>query len=196
MRLERVGYGAATCVGFWRWKVKALIRQGSPRGSFNGWLNQNAACTSHWIRLIRKEQGMYRPLIGRKQGWALFPFEKSLQKCLLILFITGGLSTWQSSMGSLKGALPLTEGMHCLHAAKIEPPLMFQISPPFTSLSPLFIYLLPLPLIYLCLVVPRQMRTDGSRSTTQRPWKVYMNIYYGTTSEPDRPVAVKAIVRR
>lgn len=32
-------------------------------------------------------------------------------------------------MESLKRALPLTEGMHCLHAAEIEEPLMFQISP-------------------------------------------------------------------
>lgn len=29
-----------------------------------------------------------------------------------------------------KKALPLTEGTHCLHATKIEKPLMFQIPPP------------------------------------------------------------------
>lgn len=47
---------------------------------------------------------------------------------------------WQSSMESLKRALPLTEGTHCLHAAKIEEPLMFQISPP-RSLIVFIIYI-------------------------------------------------------
>lgn len=164
MRLEGVGYGEATCVGFWRWKVKALIRR-VPLRVLDGWLNQNPARTSHWIRLIRKEQGMYRPLIWKKQHWALFPFEKTLQKCLLILFITGCLSIWQSSMESLKKALPLTEGTHCLHATKKEKPLMFQFPPP--SLSLLFIYLLrflffpPKFISSICVSLATSDHTDG-----------------------------------
>lgn len=47
---------------------------------------------------------------------------------------------WQSSMESLKRALPLTEGTHCLHATKIEEPLMFQISPFTHCLRYLYIY--------------------------------------------------------
>lgn len=40
-----------------------------------------------------------------------------------------------------KEALPLTEGTHCLHATKIEKPLMFQISPPPRSLIVIIIYI-------------------------------------------------------
>lgn len=75
---------------------------------------------------------------------------------------------WQSSMESLKRAPPLTEGTHCLHAAEIEEPLMFHISPLVHSLSLLFIYLLRFFLffsliyfLHLCVSVATTDQTDG-----------------------------------
>lgn len=57
---------AVCCVGLWRWKVKALIRRVPLRGR-GGWLHQNPARTSHWIRLIRREQwGCIDHLSGQK----------------------------------------------------------------------------------------------------------------------------------
>lgn len=87
---------------------------------------------------------------------------------------------WQSSMESLKRALPLTEGMHCLHAAKIEEPLMFQISLLVHSLSLLFIYLLRFFfLIYFhhLFLVPQQIRLMEGSQHNKDPER-YMNIYY------------------
>lgn len=89
---------------------------------------------------------------------------------------------WQSSMESLKKkALPLTEGTHCLHATKIEKPLMFQICPPVHSLSLLFIYLrrffflnLFSPFVFL---LPQQIRLMEGSQRNKDPER-YMNIYY------------------
>lgn len=87
---------------------------------------------------------------------------------------------WQSSMESLKRALPLTEGTHCLHATEIEKPLMFQISPPFTHCHYyLYIYLdfflnLFSPFVFL---MPQQIRLMEGSQHNKDPER-YMNIYY------------------
>lgn len=87
---------------------------------------------------------------------------------------------WQSSMESLKRALPLTEGTHCLHATKIEEPLMFQISP--RSLIVIIIYIFTLdfflnlfsPFVFL---VPQQITLMEGSQHNKDPER-YMNIYY------------------
>lgn len=45
------------------------------------------------------------------------------------------------------------------------------------------------------LALPKQIRLMEGSQHYKDPER-YMNIYYGVTSEPDRPLAVKGIVRR
>lgn len=75
-------------------------------------------------------------------------------------------------------APPLTEGTHCLHATKIEKPLM---CPPQHSLSLLFIYLLWFfflsffsPFVFF---LPQQIRLMEGSQHNKDPER-YMNIYY------------------
>lgn len=195
MRLAGVGYGGATCVGFWRWKVKALIRR-VPLRVLDGWLNQNLARTSHWIRLIRKEQRMYRALIWKKNIGLSFPLKDPTEMFVNFIYYRM-LVDVAIFHGIIKKAVPLTEGTHCLHATKIEEPLMFQISP-VHSLSLLFIYLLGSLFIYFrhlcfsCHSRSHWWKVVNTTKTLKGKWIFIIT----TTSEPDRPVAVTGIVRR
>lgn len=101
--------------------------------------------------------------------------------------------------GIIKKVLPPSEIMYCLRATKIEDPLIFQ-SPPnsfIVIIAYLFIGFFSSKFIFPSCVfaLPKQIRLmEGSQH--YKDSERCMNIYYRVTSEPDRPLAVKGIVRR
>lgn len=198
MRLEGVGYGEATCVGFWRWKVKALIRR-VPLRVLGGWLNQNPACTSHWIRLIRKEQGMYRPLILKTTLGSLSQWKGPTE--IFVKFIYYRMLVDVAIFHGIIKKGSSTQWKHVQFTCYKDRE-SFDVPKSSTLIHChyyLFIYWMffsPLNLFPSCVfVLPKQIRLMEGSQHLKDPER-YMNIYYWVTSEPDRPLAVKGIVRR